>query len=242
MTPRASHQPSTGSGSAASITGGQALPKYLNAPLRFEQNEGQSNKQVKFLSRGSRYNLFLTGDGAVFQVRNHAKDAGQSAFRMTFPGANAGTTLSGAGLTKTESNYLIGNDASRWHTHIRNFSQVLYDGLYPGVDLVFYGNDGELEYDLKVRPHASVKQIALNFEGLTDLQVETRGDVRLTCGSQVITMRKPHVYQVDAVGKREEVAASWHRIGKDQLGFDVPRYNRDQELVIDPTLSFPFAT
>jgi hypothetical protein len=242
VTPRASHEPSTGFGSAASSTGGHALPKYLNAPLRFEQNEGQSNKQVRFLSRGSRYNLFLTGDGAVFQVRNHVKDAGQSAFRMTFPGANAGTKLSGVDLTKTESNYLIGNDASRWHTHVRNYSQVLYDGLYPGVDLVFYGNDGELEYDLKVRPHASVKQIALNFEGLTDLQVETRGDVRLTCGSQVITMRKPHVYQVDAVGKREEVAASWHRIGKDQLGFDVPRYNRDQELVIDPTLSFPFAT
>src|ERR1700734_2353793 len=99
VTPRASNQSSTGSGtgsgSAATSSGGYALPKYLNAPLRFEQNEGQLDQQTRFLSRGSRYNLFLTSDGAVFEVTNHAKDAGQSGFRMTFPGANAGTTLSG---------------------------------------------------------------------------------------------------------------------------------------------------
>ncbi|MGA9462448.1 MAG: SBBP repeat-containing protein [Terracidiphilus sp.] len=242
VTPRASHQSSTGSGSAASSTSRYGLPEYLNAPLRFEQNEGQLDKQTRFLSRGSRYNLFLTGDSAVFQVKNHGRDAGESDFRMTFPGANAGTSLSGVDLTKTESNYLIGNDSSQWHTHIKNYAQILYSGLYPGVDLVFYGNDDQLEYDLKVRPHASVKQIALNFEGLTDLEVDAGGDVKLTIGSQVITMRKPHVYQLDAVGKHQDVAASWHRIGKDRLGFEIPRYNRDQELVIDPAFSFPFAT
>ena len=210
----------------------------LDAHLRFEVNEGQSDRRVKYLAHGNRYNLFLTADSAVFQLRNRSDHAGSPAFQMSFPGANAQTMLAGVDLTPAQSNYLIGNDASKWHTHVKTYAKVLYGDLYPGVDLVFYGNDGELEYDLNVHPHASVRQIGLSLEGVSDLRIDRQGDVELTFGSQVLTMRKPHVYQVDASGKRNDVAASWQLVGNNRLGFEIPHYNRDRELVIDPSLVF----
>ncbi len=224
---------------AAAIAPPLAVPKpaSVSMPLFFEPNRGQTDPQVKFLARGSGYGIFLTADEAVLKLQSATRGSQASApsvIRMRLEGANAGA-VSGRDQLPGKSNYFIGNDPSRWHHGIPQFAQVEYTAVYPGINLVYYGNQGHLEYDFRVAPSADPNQIALSFEGAAaridagDLVLSTeRGDVRF---------HAPRVYQ-EAGGARTEIAGAFRQIAEDKIGFSVGAYDRSRELVIDPVLSF----
>src|ERR1035438_5074116 len=139
-----------------------ASDSYGKLPLSFEPNQGQSAAQVKFLSRGSGYTLLLTDSAAILKLRN--KSCGPpSPSRATRPepcssaevafqlaGANGAPRVSGEDPQEGHSNYFIGNDPAQWHTNIANYGKVEYHDVYPGVNLVYYGNQRQLEYDFVV--------------------------------------------------------------------------------------------
>ncbi len=141
----------------------KALPStFLSLPLFFEPNQGQTAPQVKFLARGAGYGLFLTADEAVLRLQPSAVSAQHSAvgsqrtpssvIRMRLEGANSSARVSGASPLPGKSSYFIGNDPSKWHRDIPQFARVQYEGVYPGVNLVYYGDQGQLEYDFSVAP------------------------------------------------------------------------------------------
>jgi hypothetical protein len=105
-------------------------------------------------------------------------------------------------------NYFIGNDPSQWHTNIATYSKVRYAGVYPGIDLIYYGTQGKLEYDFAVAPGAAPQTIGLNFEGARGLRVDDQGDLRIRTRDREIAFRRPVAYQVDAQGQRAPVAAA----------------------------------
>ncbi len=137
-------------------------PSYFATPLAFEANAGQTDKRVKFLARGQGYTLYLTNQDAVFALQSQRVDGKgrptgpveSSSFRMSFVGANQAPQVSGTDLQKGYSNYLIGNDPKQWHTHVSNYSKVLYTDLYPGISALYYGNDRKLE----VRPEGGARR------------------------------------------------------------------------------------
>jgi hypothetical protein len=159
-----------------------AFDSYGKLPLSFEANGGQVNNSVKFLSRGQGYTLFLTGDEAVLRLTKSQGEASASRspksglksnaasaeatdaiVRMTLVGANTSAVVTGGEELPSKSNYFLGNDPAKWQSNVPNYAQVKYRSIYPGVDLVYYGNQsGHLEYDFVVAPGADPGVIALN--------------------------------------------------------------------------------
>jgi len=204
----------------------------------FEANQGQTDSRVKFLSRGHGYGLFLTADEAVLKLQQSGVSAQPSAnnvIRMRLAGANASARVSGAELLPGKSNYFIGNDPSKWHRGIPQYARVNYESVYPGIDLTYYGRQGQLEYDFRVAPNADPSQIALTFDGAsTHLD---SGDLVLSTGHGDVRFHAPYIYQPDGHAKKT-VKGSFRQLADNKIGFAIGRYDHTRALVIDPSLSY----
>ena len=234
----------------------QVLEAYGKLPLSFEVNRGQADRQVKFVSRGSGYSLFLTPTETVLALhklgaRNtkhpaevlstlterEAQQTPPTVLRMKFVGANRTPRISGLEQRAGKSNYFIGNDPARWRTNVPNYAKVRYRNVYTGVDVVYYGNQRQLEHDFIVAPGADPKAIRLAFYGAESMQVDARGDLVLQLSGGEVRLHKPVVYQ-QAAGVRQEIAASYLLKANNQVGFEVASYDRAKPLVIDPVLVY----
>jgi uncharacterized repeat protein (TIGR01451 family) len=208
---------------------------FAKLPLVFESNQGQSHPQFRFLARGSGYGLFLTQNEAVLALQ-HA--AGQvSAVRMSLDGSNPNSQIVGTNLLPGKSNYLIGNDPAKWHRNVPQFAKVSYENVYPGIDLVYYGNQGRLEYDFKVAPGADPKQIALRFRGPKKVELTSAGVLLLTTTVGDVRLEAPRVYQ--EIGEEQRpVAGRFILRDANQVGFELGVYDRSRALIIDPVLTY----
>jgi hypothetical protein len=233
---------------------------YSRLPLHFEINRGQSAPGVKFVSRGRGYNLALTATDAVLMLSSpvsgdrRRRDAEHMAtssavalapasvpkstiVRMTFIGANAAAAVSGLEKLPGTANYFRGRDPKAWHTSIPTYARVAYTDLYPGVDLVYYGNQQQLEYDFIVAPAADPSRIALHFDGVDSLNLATGGDLLLRSAGGEIRQRKPSIYQL--VGSSRQVIDGHYVLrGEHQVGFALGPYDKTKALVIDPVLAY----
>jgi len=210
----------------------------LAVPMFFEANQGQTDPSVKFLSRGHGYSLFLTPDEAVLRLQQSAVSTQPSAsavIRMRLTGANSAARVSGAELLPGKSNYFIGNDPSKWRRNIPQYGRVNYAAVYPGIDLTYYGHQGQLEYDFRVAPGADPKQIALTFDGASAHL--DNGDLVLATGHGDVRFNAPVIYQLEGHTKKT-VSGSFRQLADNQIGFEVARYDHSRELVIDPSLSY----
>src|SRR5262249_34688393 len=131
---------------------------------------------------------------------------------------------------------LVGNDPSKWVTNLHTYAKVRYRRVYPGVDLVYYGTDGKLEYDFDVAPHANARQISLTVPGADALQVDAHGALQIQKGAHRVVFERPVAYQMVA-GRRVPVPASYRVVGK-SVGFQLGDYDPSRTLVIDPVLSY----
>lgn len=231
---------------------------YARLPLSFEENLGQSAREVRYLSHGSGYELFLTSQEAVVTLREpirldprhrfatmlalrKARLARQgkqlTAIRLRFEGANPEPQISGMGGMPGKVNYFFGNDPKKWHTGISTYARVKYTGIYPGIDLVFYGNQRRLEYDFAVAPGADPRAIQFTIEGARKLRINAEGDLVLTAAKGNVEFQKPVVYQ-EVNGRRIEIAGRYELIGKHRVRFAVGNYDRRQPLILDPVLNY----
>ena len=227
--------------------------RSLSFPLFFEPNVGQTDGRVKFLARGSGYGLFLTADEAVLSLQHpiaKGKPAKSNVIRMHLDGASSSARIQGAEPLPGKSNYFIGNDPSKWHRGISQFARVEYQSVYPGVDLVYYGNQKQLEYDFRVAPGADPNQIALSFKGAS-AHLDS-GDLVLTTADGDIRFQAPHIYQPttsqptsgtkaaadSSKPASSAVAGGFRLIADNKIGFTVGPYDHSRELVIDPLLSY----
>jgi uncharacterized protein (TIGR03437 family) len=199
-------------------------------PLQFEVNRGQAASPVRFLSRGHGYGLALAPSEATFVTAG-------SAVKMKIAGGNPAAHGRGEELLPGRSNYFKGADPNHWRTGIETYRKVRFEKIYPGIDLVYYGNHGELEYDFVLRPGADPSAIALEFDGLRSVRVGSGGDLILGSESGEIRHKKPVIYQ-ETGGKRAEVSGGYRMLGRNRVGFQLGAYDRSRELVIDPTLLF----
>jgi uncharacterized repeat protein (TIGR01451 family) len=204
-------------------------------PLSFEPNQGQTDPQVKFLARGAGYGVFLTSDQAVLTLRSSARSS--SVVRMQLAGANPDATVAGTSQLPGKSNYFIGSDPAKWHSGVPQFARVRYQRIYPGVDLVYYGNQGQLEYDFEVAPGADPSQIALRFQGQERANLDDSGNLILASGSNEVRLKAPRVYQEFGAEQRP-VAGRFVLQQDSKVGFELAAYDRSRVLVIDPVLTY----
>jgi len=216
-------------------------------PLAFEANQGQTDARVQYLSRGSGYNLFLTGDEAVLHLRYASAPSGSGAaeaavVRMRLDGASRRPAVAAEGRLPGRSHYFLGSDPKRWRRNVEQFARVRYRGVYPGVDLVYYGNQGELEYDFVVQPGADPGQIRMELDGAQQVRLAPDGGLLLQTPAGELRQHRPFIYQ-ERDGKRHEVPGRYLLAKADpgaaaRVSFELAGYDPARPLVIDPVLSF----
>jgi hypothetical protein len=156
---------------------------------------------------------------------------------MKLVGANAAATeVSGKDELSSKSNYFIGNDPKKWCTNIRQYARVRYTNLYPGVDLVYYGNQRELEYDFMLQPGAHPDAIRLRIEGASKLRFDS-GDLVLSSLGGEVRLRRPFAYQ-EMNGTKKEIRSQYVMSGRNEVGFRIGSYDRGRPLIIDPVLAY----
>jgi uncharacterized protein (TIGR03437 family) len=212
-----------------------ATANSVSLPLSFETNQGQTDPAVKFLSRGNGYALFLTRDSAVFKLRSFQQSESPAVVRMKLAGANPDARVSGADALPGIVNYFMGNDPNKWINSVSTFGRVNYQQIYPGIDLVYYGTERQLEYDFVVAPGADPKQIGLEFAGARPT-LGRDGSLMLTLDGAPLAFRKPVVYQTIA-GKKKMIEGDYKLAG-DRVQFTLGKYDHDRALVIDPVLNY----
>ncbi len=206
--------------------------RYGRLEMSFEKNQGQTDRQVKFLARGRGYDLFLTTGEAVLTLQN------ASVLRLSMLGANRAPTIEGEDLLPGKINYLIGDNAEQWHTNISTYRKVRYREIYPGVDVVYYGNQRQLEYDFVVAAGRDPGVIKFKLAGADRISLDDEsGDLRLTVKDSEVRLHKPFIYQVTDTGERSEVKGEYVVKGK-EIGFKVRAFDSRKPLVIDPILSY----
>jgi hypothetical protein len=205
----------------------------------FEPNLGQTDSGVKFVARGAGYSLFLTNEGAVMALRA-GHDSRCETISMKLAGANPGTTLSGDDLLPGKSNYFMGNDPSRWHSNVPQFGRVRYENVYPGINLLFYGNQGHLEYDFRIAPGADASLAQLEFDNSKQLDLS---DGRLTAKGEAgrVSFESLRVYQ-EIDGREQPVDGRFVLLTSNRVGFEIGPYDHARELIIDPILSGGYST
>jgi hypothetical protein len=220
-------------------------------PFYFEPNHGQTDAAVLFRARGPGYTLFLTPTEAVLSLARGSAGQGSdpapipprdAAVRLRFLGANPAPAVVGRDALAGTVNYLRGNDPTRWRINVPTFAKVQYREIYPGVDLVFYGTQGQVEHDFVVAPGADPRRIQLAIQGARAVRRDSRGDLVLRLPGGDLRLRAPVAYQeIDGVRRLRHaryVLQPGPKRGTHRLGFRLGPYDRTRPLVIDPLLVY----
>ena len=214
------------------IAGNRAFQR-ANVALTFEPNRGQASPQAEFVAKGTGYYLTLDKFGSRMVLRQGSKAAD---VRTHLVAENAVIGMTGTDALPGQSSYFRGKDASKWITGLPNFAKVKAIGVYPGIDLLYYGTQSKLEYDFIVAPGADAGRIRMVFDGVSKLSTNRNGDLVLVTSAGEIIEHKPVIYQTIS-GVRQPVSGSF-RIDRNQVGFTLGKYDRSSELVIDPVLVY----
>jgi hypothetical protein len=227
----------------------------IKIPLFFEANKGQTDPSVRFLTRSGGYTMFLTPTETVLvegkngivsgekfgkglpAFRADAKNAKQSVLRMELLGANSAPEFQGLQELPGKVNYLIGKDQAAWHTNVALFSEVQVAKVYPGVDLLFHGDQRELEYDFVVAPGADAGRIGFKIRGAKKIEIDATGKLILHTADSEFEMRKPVIYQGEGAS-RSEVRGKFVLSAKNQVRFELGPYDHAEKLVIDPAIGY----
>jgi hypothetical protein len=211
------------------------IEKFGNTPLVFEPNYGQVDSSVRFLSRGDRFGFFLTETESIVSLAGSSP----AVVRMQLVGQNPHPRIFGSGVQAGASHYFKGKDASKWQESVPHFLKVDYQAVYPGIDLTYYGNQRQLEYDFTVGPHANPKAIQLKFTGVDQIEIGDQGDLILRTPAGQIQHQHPRLYQ-NRHGIEEAVEGQFVLLGSNTVGFKIGKYDSGLPLIIDP--KFIYAT
>jgi hypothetical protein len=231
--------------------------QMLHLPLEFEANQGQAPAQYQFVAHGPDYSLGISpseialslhrsvdqAKGKMVRAAFHPDTARPSApvqslqLHLRLAGANPAATVSGLDRKSGLSNYFIGNDPARWRTNVAHFARVQMANVYPGVDLVFYGNPEQLEYDFRVAPGADPQAIALKPDGSAASSLDAEGNLVLASAAGDVSLKHPEAYQ-EVDGVRRAISSKF-RIGPaNTITFELGAYDHTQPLIIDPVLTY----
>jgi len=216
--------------------------EYGRLPLTFEMNQGQTGSEVKFLSRGSGYTAFLTTGGMVLSLRPSAvvtapgsvvlRAGGNATVQFTLVGATQSPTVVGEDPQPGRVNYFFGNDPTKWHTDVPTYGRVRYKNVYPGIDLLYYGNRRQLEYNFEVQPGSDPRRIQFEIRGARQIELDPEGNLVLRLGNGEIHFQSPIVYQ-QSNGQRTPVGGAYVMTDPTHVAFQVAHYDSNQPLVVD---------
>ena len=217
----------------------RALAQLARLPLRFESNAGQAAAPTKFIARGQGYDLFLTPTASVFRWRDNRAD---QALEMRLLNANPQPRMRGAEPLDGLSHYFSGRSPQGWQRNVKGFAQVVYENVWPKIDLVYYGqakqeHSGQLEYDFRVAAGAQPERIGWQINGAQKLHIDKDGNLLLEMPTRTVKWLRPNAYQ-EQHGQRVTVSCAYELSASNRVGFQLGAYDRRLPLVIDPALAY----
>ncbi|HLX96984.1 MAG TPA: SBBP repeat-containing protein, partial [Verrucomicrobiae bacterium] len=213
----------------------QSSAAFANLPLYFEAGPAPAAGPARFITRGCNYQFLLSP--AEVQITLGKTGVKPAEVRMDFTGSNPGAQMSGDAELSGKVNYLMGNDPAAWRSGVPTFARVRVGQLYPGVNLVYYGNQRQLEYDFTLAPGTDPDMIKIHFDGVDKISIGGQGELILALGRDEIHQPGPVIYQTVA-GRRQAVVGGYRLINKHTVAFTIGKYDHRLPLVIDPILSF----
>ena len=219
---------------AGTTTASVAASTTMSLPLAFELNEGQAPPGIKALARGKGYGLLVTEQSFVLALTPGAKEP-EDVLRFTTVGSDPAASVIGLDPLPGTVSYYVGNDRGKWRSGIRTYARIKVDSVYPGIDLIYYGNQQQLEYDFVVAPGADPSAIHFAISGANDVGLEPTGDLALATKHGTVVHRKPVIYQ-DIDGTRHAVEGRFVLGARSEVSFAVGDYDRRHPLVIDPSI------
>jgi hypothetical protein len=227
---------------------------YGNLPLYFEENRGQADRRVSFLTRGAGYDFFLTPEEAVMVFKTRESKAPRpraetapteeppatfvhDVVRMSFVGANKKPTIAGADVQVGRTNYFKGKNGSEWRTNVPHYASVKYGNVYPGIDVVYYGSQNRLEYDLLVSPKSDPSQIRVQLKGARRLSVDKDGN--LVVATETGEFKQMRAVAFQKVGTERREVPTRYELASDNSFRIIPGdYDTTKELIIDPLIDY----
>ncbi len=216
---------------APQTTIAQAKAALSQLPLRFEANQGQWAPDVRYAARSGGGALLLTEHGPAMVGGGRRVD-------ITMLNGNAAPRIDALDPLRARTNYFVGN-RNQWRSGVANFTRVAYRAVYPGIDVVYYGNQNQLEYDFVLGPGADPDAIRMRFRGAAIVQITGDGDLAVECSGVLFRQKRPVVYQEDAVtAKRRAIEGRYVLLAGGVVGVRVNSYDRSRPLVIDPAVTY----
>ena len=248
---------------AQAATGGAAFQKhngktaaieavYANLPLGFERNHGQAAAQARFISRAPYANILLTDDGLIIALLHgdqsrtqrafpgdpsSRRDVSSDTFQVKLIGGNSAPSVTALDALPGTSNYFRGNDPRKWLTKVPTYGRVRFADVYPGIHMIYYGKNRQLEYDFVVMPETDPGVIRFRLEGAQHVAVTAEGDLLLELASGTALLKRPYAYQEEGEG-REPVASRYALEPGGEVHFALGSYDRSRTLIIDPAVDY----
>ncbi len=238
----------------------QVTKNLASMPLSFTENQGQWDDKVKFRANAGGATMWFASDGAYYQftrtiepdpisvvdkrydipddmIDRQPDSIETMMIKANFVGANLNPLMVGVEMIDYKCNYFIGNDKSKWVTDVPNYTAVMYEKIYNGIDLKYYGNGTHMEYDFIVEPGADFSQIKIQYEGAESIAVNDNGELVVTTKWGEVVEQRPVIYQVEN-NSRIAINGKYLLEDKNSFSFKINNYNPDLPLVIDPVLSY----
>jgi hypothetical protein len=234
----ASRQQHDGASPTSAVPGIHLETTYGKLPLSFERSHGPAGEGIDFVARSPGYAIALSASTAAFRFRDADVGGAETDLRMTLVGADVCSISEPMEPLPGTVNYFIGSDPAKWRAGLPTFARVRYAAVYRGIDLEYYGNQRQLEYDFRVAPGADWHQVLLEFAGAHSVTTETEtGDLLIAVGPKIVRLRRPFVSQ-EVNGQRREVASSYTLHDGNKVGFAIAKYDPELALLIDPVLAY----
>lgn len=221
----------------------------------FEENIGQTSSDVRYLYSSAGYKLMLFSNEAIISIpkprlnQRHVDTPAsvkkinrqkgprkETRIKMQFLGANKNPRIMGKEELKGHSNYFIGQEQKAWRRNVPHYGKVMYEDIYPNVDLIFYSSENNLEHDFIVKSGADPGKIQFAFRGIDSMSVEPSGDLVLIAGAEILRFHKPKMYQL--IGAHKVDINGKYVVNDNIVSFQVAAYDHSVPLVIDPVLSY----
>jgi uncharacterized protein (TIGR03437 family) len=202
------------------------LPRGVTIPFSFEARPADGS----YIAHAPGAGLLLSRRGVQLQFQNGKR---QGTLGIRFEGANRSFTLKAADPLPGRANYFMGPDPAQWRTNVQQFGRVVYQGVYPGIDVQFRGDPRHLEYDWMLAPGADPRSIGLAFEGVQSIRVDDAGELVLVTATSEIRQQKPAIFQ-----DGQQINGRFVVRGPKVAGFEVNSYDKTRPLIIDPILTY----
>lgn len=189
---------------------------------------------TQFVAKTKAYHAEIAANKITLSLNNQENP--NKPIQINFINSNAQSELVAENPLLGKSNYFIGNDEKNWQTQVKHYKQVQAKSVYPGIDLNYYGNNGQLEYDFLVSPKTNPQQIKLSYSGMEKLALADNGDLVLTVANETIRQHKPIVYQV--INNSKQFVDCNYLITDNTVSFNLANYDPNHTLVIDPVISY----